>query len=240
MLKGIRKENRNIRVLHIDNVNPANALSKRGGELTKQIAKYCTPGNVAAFGVESFDKEVAEQNNLNTTPEQSYEAVKAINKHGAGIGENGMPKFLPGINLLFGLIGESRKTNDENMTWLKRILDEGLMLRRINIRQVNIFEGTPLYETVGNKFIKKNKRFYWGWRDRIRQEIDSPMLKRIAPEGSRLKGVRMEIYDGKTTFGRQVGTYPLIVGVKGRLELGKFYDINVKGHMLRSIVGETA
>ena len=180
------------------------------------------------------------QNNLNSTPEQAYEAVKLINKYGAEIGGNGMPKFLPGVNILYGLIGESKQTNDENIKWLKRILDEGLMLRRINIRQVNIFEGTPLHNTVGNKFIRKNKKFYWSWRKRIREEVDFPMLKKVAPEGAVMKDVRMEIYDGKTTFGRQIGTYPLIVGVKGRLELGKFYGIKVKRHMLRSIVGEVA
>ena len=53
--------------------------------------------------------------------------------------------------------------------WLKRFLKEDLLIRRINIRQVDIFEGTPLYNTVGNKFIKKNKKFYWKWRNEIRQ-----------------------------------------------------------------------
>jgi radical SAM superfamily enzyme with C-terminal helix-hairpin-helix motif len=123
------------------------------------------------------------------------------------------------------------------MKWMKKILDKGLMLRRINIRQVNIFEGTPLHKTVGNKFIKKNKKYYWKWRNDVRQKIDYPMLKRIAPEGAVLKNIRAEIYDGKTTFARQIGTYPLIVGVKGRHQLGKFYDIEVKSHMLRSITG---
>lgn len=222
LLKKARAENPNIKVLHIDNVNPAAVLSKKGEELTKDIVKYCTPGNIAAFGVESFDMEVAKRNNLNSTPEQSYEAVKALNKYGAERGENGMPKFLPGINILFGLIGETKSTNDENLKWLKRILDEGLMVRRINIRQVSIFEGTQIYNECGNKFIRKNKRLYWGWREKLRQEIDWPMLKKVAPEGTLMKDVRMEIYDGKTTFGRQVGTYPLIVGAKGRLELGKF------------------
>ena len=53
-----------------------------------------------------------------------------------------------------------------------------------------------------------------------------------------LKDLRTEIYDGKTTFARQIGTYPLIVGIKGRLELDKFIDVKITGHMLRSIVGE--
>ena len=47
------------------------------------------------------------------------------------------------------------------MKWLKKILDNNLLLRRINIRQVNIFEGTPLHETAGNKFIRKNKKYIY-------------------------------------------------------------------------------
>jgi len=237
---GIIKEIRkgcNPNVLHIDNVNPVNVVSKKGIEITKAIVKYCTAGNIAAFGVESFDPEVVKQNNLNADPEVTYEAGRILNKYGRERGESGMQKFLPGINLLFGLIGESKTTNEHNVQWLKRFMDEGLLIRRINVRQVDIFEGTPIYNTVGNKFIKKNKKFYWKWRNEIRQNIDFPMLKKLVPEGTFLKNVRMEIYDGKTTFGRQIGTYPLIVGVKQRLELNKFYDVEVIGHMLRSVIG---
>jgi len=64
------------------------------------------------------------------------------------------------------------------------------------------------------------------------------MLKRILPKETILKNVYSEIYDGKTTFGRQIGTYPLIIGIKQRVSLKKFYNIIVKDHMLRSIVGE--
>ena len=237
IVKDIRKQF-NPRVLHIDNVNPFNVISKEGEEITKSIVKYCTEGNTAAFGVESFDPDVVIQNNLNSDPETTYKAVKIINKYGKERGENGMPKFLPGINLLFGLIGESKTTNEHNMKWLKRFLKENLLLRRINIRQVDIFEGTPLHDKVGNKFIKKNKKYYWKWRNQIRQEIDFPMLKKIVPEETILKNVRTEIYDGKTTFARQIGTYPLIIGIKKRIELKKFYNIKITGHMLRSITGE--
>ncbi|MFW6450554.1 MAG: hypothetical protein ACOCZ6_05875 [Nanoarchaeota archaeon] len=64
------------------------------------------------------------------------------------------------------------------------------------------------------------------------------MLQKIAPAGGVIKDVRTEVYDEKTTFGRQLGTYPLILGVKERLELGKFYNIEVTEHMLRSIIGK--
>jgi radical SAM superfamily enzyme with C-terminal helix-hairpin-helix motif len=237
ILKDIRK-NCKIDILHIDNVDPQHVITDKGIEITKAIVQYCTEGNTAAFGVESFDPVVVKENCLNSDPETTYKAVKLINKYGSERGSSGLPRFLPGINLLFGLINESKETNTHNMTWLKKILDENLLLRRINIRQVDIFQGTPLYLTVGNKFIKKNKKFYWKWRNDIRQHIDFPMLQKIAPAETILKNVYAEIYDGNTTFGRQLGTYPLIVGIKGRIDLKKFYNVKVTQHRLRSVTGE--
>ncbi|HIH91676.1 TPA: radical SAM protein, partial [Candidatus Woesearchaeota archaeon] len=63
------------------------------------------------------------------------------------------------------------------------------------------------------------------------------MLQRITPKGTVLANCYAEIYDGNTTFCRQFGTYPLIVGVKGRLPLKRFYGLKITGHMLRSITG---
>ena len=227
-----------IKVLHIDNVNPMNVVTKRGEEITKAVVKYCTAGNVAAFGVESFDERVITENNLNTNPEMVYKAIRLLNKYGAERGENGMPKFLPGINILFGLKGETKETFEKNYFWLKKILDDGLLLRRINIRQVVAFPGTRLYEECGDKYIKKNKKYYWKWRHKIREDIDNQMLKRLAPEGTILSDLFTEIHDGKTTFARQFGTYPLIIGLKGRHELKQFVNAKVSGYMLRSVMGE--
>ncbi|MBW3014415.1 radical SAM protein, partial [Candidatus Woesearchaeota archaeon] len=232
LFSGIKK-NVKYDVLHIDNANPVQVTEEK----TKLIVQNCTPGNIAAFGVESFDPEVGKKNNLNATAEQVFEAVKIINKYGAKRGANGMPLFLPGINLLFGLIGESKETHSYNMEWLKKILDEDLLLRRINVREVVVFPGTKM-EAIGSKFLKKNKKYYYSWRDEIRQKIDWPMLKKVVPEGTVLKKLRMEVHDGNTTFGRQTGTYPLIVGVKKKVDLNKVVDVKIKSHMLRSIVGE--
>ncbi|MBW2987856.1 radical SAM protein [Candidatus Woesearchaeota archaeon] len=231
LLKGIR-DNVKLKVLHVDNANPAKVTPEK----TKAIVEYCTPGNVAAFGVESFDPVVVKKNNLNSTPEQAFDAIKILNKYGRQAGENGLPKFLPGINILFGLIGESKKTNEENMHWLKRIVDENLLLRRINIREVVIFPGT-LMAKAGDEILKKNHKYYWKWRNQIRQEIDNPMLKKLTPVGTVMKNVRLEVHDGNYTFGRQIGTYPLVIGIKQKLPLDKFVDIEVTGHMLRSVIG---
>jgi len=239
LLKSIRKNCPDIKVLHIDNVDPVKVVTDRTHEITKAMVQYCTPGNIAAFGVESFDPVVVKENTLNSMPRISYNAIKILNKYGAERGDNGLPKFLPGINIIFGLMKETKKTHQENMKWFKKILKENLMLRRINIRQVAIFKDTKMMD-VGNKYLRKNRKYYWKWRNQIRQEIDNPMLEKVAPKGTILKNVRTEIYDGKTTFARQIGTYPLIVGIKGRLPLNEFYNVRVTGHMLRSLTGEVA
>ena len=238
LLKEIREECLEIEVLHIDNVNPNSVITTEGEEITKAIVKYCTSGNVAALGIESFDPEVVKANLLNTTPATAMKAIHLINKYGAERGENGMPKFLPGINLILGLLEESKQTQHKNMEALQQIMDSGLLLRRINIRQVAILPDTYIESHGGNKFLRKNDKLYWKWRNEIRQKIDWPMLQKILPKGTILRDVYTEMYDGNTTFCRQYGTYPLVIGIKGRLPLKQKISVRVKGHMLRSIVGE--
>jgi radical SAM superfamily enzyme with C-terminal helix-hairpin-helix motif len=238
MLREIREKCPKLNVLHIDNVNPNSVVGKGGEEITKAIVEYCTPGNIAAFGVESFDPEVIKGNRLNTSPIIARKAIEIINKYGSVRGKNGMPKFLPGINIIFGLLGENKETHKRNMESLLSVLDDGLMLRRINVRQVAILPGTYIESHGGNKFWKKNKKYYWKWRNEIRQKVDFPLLERLTPIGTILKEVYPEMYDGKTTFCRQYGTYPLIIGIEKRIPLGKKISVRVKKHMLRSIVAE--
>ena len=237
LLQQIRKICPGIEILHIDNVNPTSVITKKGEEITKAISKYCTSGNVAAFGIESFDPEVIKLNTLNTTPKIAMKAIEIINRYGREQGETGMPKFLPGINIILGLHGETKQTHKCNIEALKEIMNKDLLLRRINVRQVTVMPGTKM-EEYGNKSLRKNKKYYWKWRNEIRQNIDYPMLGKILPKNTILKNCHAEIYDGNTTFCRQFGTYPLIIGVKGRLDLKEFYNIKVTDYMLRSVVGE--
>lgn len=227
-----------IDVLHIDNVRPELVITKNGIEITKLIVRYCTPGNIAAFGCETFDPEVARLNRLNAFPKASMDAVRLLNDLGGERGDNGMPRFLPGINLIFGLMGESKKTHELNIQALKELYDEGCMIRRINIRQVVPFPGTYLHKMAGNKFLRKNNRYYYRWRDDIRQHIDIPMLERVFPKGTILSDVFLEIYDGKTTFSRQFGTYPIVIGIPGRHPLRTFAKVRITGYMKRSLIGE--
>jgi len=238
LLERINKECPKIEILHIDNVNPNSVVAPEGEDITKAVVKYCTAGNVAAFGVESFDPVVVKSNLLNTAPLIALKAIRIINKYGAERGDNGLPKFLPGINIIFGLLGETKETHKKNIESLLQIMDEELLLRRINIRQAAVLPGTYLESHGGNKYLRKNKSLYWKWRNDIRQNIDFPMLKKILPVGTVLSDVYTEMYDGKTTFCRQYGTYPLVIGVKGRLPLKKKIKVKVVDHMLRSIVAE--
>ncbi|MBN1156974.1 radical SAM protein, partial [Candidatus Woesearchaeota archaeon] len=167
LLREIRN-NCNPETLHIDNVDPVSVTEEK----VRLVVKYCTAGNVAALGCESFDPEVIKANRLHSSPEVSIKSIRIINKFGAGTGRNGMPRFLPGINIIFGLKNETKDTHLQNMKYLNHIMEEGLLLRRINIRQVVVFPGTNM-EEIGTKFIKKNKKYYWKWRNEIRQKIDN-------------------------------------------------------------------
>ncbi len=238
LLKRIHELCPDLEMLQIDNVNPNSVVAPGGEEITQAIVQYCTSGNIAAFGVESFDPEVVKANLLNTTPLMAMKAIRIVNKYGAQRGENGMPKFLPGINIIFGLLHESKETQKKNMESLQQIMDERLMLRRINIRQVAVLPNTFLEKHGGQKYFYKNKKHYWKWRNEIRQKIDHPMLEHILPPGTILHDVYTEMYDGKTTFCRQMGTYPLVIGIKGRIPLKQKISVKVMGYMLRSIVGE--
>lgn len=238
MLKQIREKCPELEMLQIDNVNPNSVVAASGEEITAAVVKYCTPGNIAAFGVESFDPVVVKTNLLNTAPVMAMKAISIINKYGAERGDNGLPTFLPGINIIFGLLEETKETHKKNMDALQQIMQEGLMLRRINIRQVAILPDTYLEKHGGVKYLRKNKQYYWKWRNEIRQKIDNPMLERLLPKGTIVHDVWTEMYDGKTTFCRQMGTYPLVIGVKGRLPLKQKIDVKVTGYMLRSITAE--
>lgn len=220
-------------VLHVDNANPAVIAShpEEAEQVLETLASRCTPGNVLALGMESADPRVVTENNLNSTADQVLEAVRAINRCGGERGENGMPRMLPGINIVCGLDGETPASYSMDMDVLKRIRDEGLMIRRINIRQV-----LPVRREFS---VKVDQRRFKAFKEQVRDEVDAPMLERVVPYGTVLKDVYMELHDGSTTFGRQIGSYPLLVGVPYKVETERFADVYITGWGRRSITGVT-
>ncbi|MDR0309757.1 MAG: radical SAM protein [Candidatus Methanoplasma sp.] len=220
-------------VMHVDNANPAviSSYPDESREVIRTLADCCTSGNVLALGLESADPVVFRENNLNSTSEQLLDAVRIVNELGGTRGETGLPMLLPGINIICGLDGETDETYGLNMDVLRRILDEDLMIRRINIRQV-----MPLRKDFDTRV---NVRVFKKFKESVREDIDRKMLERVVPKGTVLKGVYMEIHDGNTTFGRQIGTYPILVGIPYKVELGTTHDVAVTDWGFRSVTGIT-
>ena len=113
-------------------------------------------------------------------------------------------------------------------------LDQDLLIRRINLRQVIPIPGTKMFD-IGSKIVFKHKKYFKQFKRRVKDNIDQPMLKKILPQGTILKDVYKEKYDGKLTFGRQIGSYPLLVGIPLTLPLWKFTDVVITGHGQRSV-----
>lgn len=237
LYKGIRNSAPGLSVLHMDNANPITlaAYPAESEQILKIIIKYHTSGDVAAFGMETADPSVVAANSLKATSEEVFEAIKLVNRLGAARGANGLPEILPGINFVHGLMGETKKTFQLNYAFLQKVLDSGLLLRRINIRQVMAFPGTPMYGR--DEAAKKHKKLFLDYKEQVRKNIDLPMLRRVVPEGTVLRDIMCEIHDKGITFGRQIGSYPLLVGIPSLLPLRKFTDITVTGHGMRSITG---
>jgi radical SAM superfamily enzyme with C-terminal helix-hairpin-helix motif len=222
-----------LNVLHVDNANPAviSSYPEESEEIISILADCCTSGNVLALGLESADPIVFRDNNLNSTSEQLIDTVRIINELGGERGPTGLPMILPGINIICGLDGETAGTYKLDMDILKEILDEGLMVRRINIRQV-----MPLRKDFSTRI---DQRTFKRFKEQVREDIDQNMLKRVVPKGTVLKDVYMEIHDGNTTFGRQIGTYPILVGIPYKVELGSSHDVTITDWGFRSITGIT-
>lgn len=236
LYKGIRSVAPELKVLHMDNANPGliSAFPEEAREIAKFIVKYHTSGDVAALGVESADPRVIKANGLKAMPEDALRAIEIINEIGARTGASGLPELLPGVNFVHGLIGETGETYELNYQFLKEVMEKKLLLRRINIRQVMPFEGTEMGKT-GDSIARKHKALFHRWKKRIREEIDHKMIQHVVPTGRVLRGVRTEMHEGKLTFGRQIGTYPILVGIPFKLELNQFLDVKVVDHGYRSI-----
>lgn len=248
LLCGLREDER-LETLHVDNGNPSIIAENlaEATEITKVMVETLSDGAILSFGLESADPAVHEANWLNCDSKQLKIAIRHINEYGRERGQRGLPKLLPGLNFISGLHGETKSSYTLNRELLSEIRNENLWLRRINIRQV---EGEGFQEIPMKDF--KN---FKNW---VRDEIDAPLLKELFPLGQRLSKVTWESHDGRirlpihlsdehrgseiygkagVTFGRQIGAYPILIGVPYQIPLEKTSDIIVTGHGKRSISG---
>jgi len=231
LLRGIWRAAPSLEVLHTDNANPAviAAHPEQSRKILEAVVERCTGGNALSLGLESADPAVMKANNLNSTAEQALEAIRLINEVGNRPSPTGLPALLPGLNFLCGLRGETAATYELDLQFLKKVVSEGLLLRRINIRQV-----MPTRHRFGPLVFHGD---FIRFKDRVRKEIDHPMLLRLVPTGTVLRDIHPEVALGKLTFGRQAGTYPLLVAVPGVEPGGPALDVAVIDHGDRSVTG---
>ncbi len=239
LYRGIRETAPDIETLHLDNINPVTIVEypDRARAALKTIARYNTPGDTAAFGLESADPQVQEANNLVVSADECFEAVEIVNEIGGHRpAPDRLPKLLPGINFVHGLDGERPETFEYNQQFLERIMAADLMVRRVNIRQVMAFPGTDMAET-GTEIADRNHDRFLSYKRTVRETFDQPMLERVVPAGTRLPGVHLEYHEDGRTFGRQPGTYSLLVGLPEERELDRTIDVIVVDHGYRSVTG---
>ena len=218
--------------LHIDNINPGTIAHHEDAarEALRAIVAGHTPGDTAAFGMETADPAVVVANNLKAMPDDVFRAIEIVNSVG-GRRIGGIPELLPGLNFIAGLAGETPATYDANEAFLRRVLDADLMVRRVNIRQVMPFEGTAAYDE--NTLGLHDARFR-AFKERVRRVFDEPMLRRVFPIGTILREVVIEVPD-RPSFGRQMGSYPILVGIPLELTAGTVLDAVVVDWGMRSV-----
>lgn len=239
---GIRKVAPNLKLLHLDNINPGliAIYPEESKQILRIIAQYNTEGDTAAMGIESIDDQVIKKNDLKCNEKQARLAIEIINHYGR-TKTNGIPRILPGLNFIGGLPGENKDTFKKNFLFLKSLLDSDLLLRRINIRRVLLYEKTKIARMQDNNRKKNLENRFRYYKERIRKEIDTPMLKKTFPIGSILKNVILEQKNNGYYLGRPLGSYPItikILQIKRDLTLfTQPLDIIISGYSERSIRG---
>jgi len=232
LFSAVRAAAPGLATLHIDNVNPATIARHEDAarEALASIVLHHTPGDVAAFGLETADPAVVAANNLKVLPEEVFRAIEIVNDTG-GMRNDGIPELLPGLNFVCGLAGETEITYDLNEQFLARVLSAGFLVRRVNIRQLMPFPGTPAY---GKNTLGKHDRRFRAFKEYTRQRFDLPMLKKVFPLGTVLRDVIVEVSDD-LSFGRQMGSYPILAGIPLRLPLRTLLDVVVVDWGMRSV-----
>lgn len=253
LYRGIRERAPELKVLHMDNANPGTiaAFPDESRAIAQIISEWNTPYDTAAMGMESADPGVIEANNLKASPEMVKRAVEIVNLAGSPKGSlpGAPPKLTAGLNFIGGLPGETKDTHKMNFNFLKELLDEGFLLRRINIRKLNPIEGTRAAESAPRLKGSRENRFSF-FKERVRREIDPIMMRRVFPAGTVLREVIPEKRVPGGFLGRQMGSYPIACHIwagpallegeaAANANMGPFRPLSVVviGHKERALIG---
>ena len=137
-------------------------------------------------------------------------AIEIINEYGAEIGKNGFPKFLPGINLMHGLPGQTEKTHEINIEFLNKIYQNRLQTHRLFYRYMTPAEG------IISSQIKEDFDYYNKCKNEIMQNFVIPMQKYVYPKGRQLRGFREVVFENGDSFLRTLGTCSIKVMIENK------------------------
>ncbi len=214
LLSGIRNRCPDLRMLHIDNVNIVNVITPAGRRIARLVAKYCTSSNVAPFGIESFDEDVRRATRVTGSADDVLRAIEIINEAGAARGADGLPKLLPGINLIEGLPGESAATHEHNMTYLRKILDKGLMTYRTYYRMMTQPTGVSL------RGPEERSAAYQSHFEEVVDAFVLPMQARVYPRETIIRGDWECVTVAGETFARTLATCSIKVRMRHTMSPG--------------------
>ncbi len=225
LLAGIRLACPDLKMLHIDNVNPIDVVGRTGRDFTRLVVEYCTSGNITPFGIESFDDRVRSASGVIGSAAQVMDAISIINDYGSARGPDGLPRLLPGINLIYGLRGQTSETHEINLSHLREVLSRGYMTRRLYYRSVTRPTGVTFGEESVDDVDIYQKNF-----DQILREFVLPMQSIVYPEGGIIRDLIEFRNDGETTQLRTFGTCSSRYRVREPLDRGYSYDVRVLGN----------
>jgi len=234
LLSRIREDCPQLETLHIDNANASSVITKEGIEITKLIVRYCTPGNIAPLGIESFDPKIRKIIKKPVTNKQILRAIEIINQYGQLRGKDGFPHLLPGINLIYGLPGQKESTHETNLIYLEKILDNGWQSRRLFFRKMTRPSGISFGEGP------QSNQEYDKWFQEIKKMYVMPMQSRVFPQDTVLKGFREVVVKNGDSYLRTLGTCSIRVMVEGKkLDAYGFYNIRITENLgYRLLKGE--
>ena len=93
------------------------------------------------------------------------------------------------------------------------------------------FEGTRAWE---ENRLPVDEHLFRPFKEDVRRTFDLPMLRKVFPIGTVLKNVIIE-ESGETSFGRQMGSYPILAGIPFRIPLRSVIDLVIVDHSMRSV-----
>ncbi len=79
----------------------------------------------------------------------------------------------------------------------------------MNVRQLMPFPGTRAYE---HNTLGLHDASFRAFKEFVRTRFDRPMLERVFPIGTVFRDVIIEV-PGPVSFGRQMGSYPILIGI---------------------------